>query len=256
MSAPISVGEIVRRTNVNIASLDKDSFSFQEPAPAEKEAVGYVFDKGIEHLRKVSPVIANDIARQKELAIVVAGIAKASFPSPKNYTFPSTPGNLGVAWLDPYTFKWATPGANNPCYSSYTLNTWDISITAGTAAYIMGSSTDFYKSNPNTDSHSFVLIFENGLIEYGTTPSVQQFRLVSDGKTNYGAYTVPPLIELPVEKNVTLYQYPTPLGAVPVGYDRGLRWEFMPRRSGTMTLKLLGMVFYEYNFLNTLKTAS
>lgn len=254
---PIDVKAIKDRTGVSIAALEKPSFSYVELSPVEREAVEWVFDRGIERLRKVSPVIAADIAAQRELAVVFAGVAKALFPSPKDYIFPSIPSRLGVAWLDPYTFKYAsTPNATNPCYTSYTSNTWDISVTAGTAAYIMGDGTNYYKASPTTEAHSFVLIFKDGLVEYGSTPSVQQFRLLSEGKSDYGAYTVDPLVEIPVERNVALYQYSTPLGAVPVGHDRGLMWSFMPRRSGTMTLKLLGMVFFEHNFLSTLKSAT
>jgi len=253
---PLSVEGIHARAGVTIAALDKKTFSFNELSESERRWVEWVFDTGIKQLKKISPVIADDIARQKELAVVAAGIAKAAFPSLKDYTFPSTPGNLGVAWLDPYTFKYrATPSPSYPCYTSSTTHTWAIPITAQTPAYIMGTSTEFYRSSITTDARSYVLVFENGLIEYGSTPAVQQFQLGSDGKADYGAYNVPPLIELPIEKNVAVYQYPTPLGAVLVGFDRGIRWGFMPRRTGTMTLKLLGMVFYEHDFLKTLTSA-
>jgi len=50
-----------------------------------------------------------------------------------------------------------------------------------------------------------------------------------------------------------IYQYPTPLGAVPVFYDRGVRWGFLPEVSGTSTIKLLGLVFYEHDFASTFK---
>ena len=254
---PEDVDKIIRETGITIAALDKKAFSFKELSLNETRDVGYVFDEGVEYLRRLSPKIAEGIARQKALALKFAGIAKATFRSEKDYTFPSTPGSLGVTWLDPATFKWAaSPSPSNPCYTSYITNRWDINITADTAAYIMGGSGTYYKGSITADAQSYVLIFKDGLIEYGTTPSIQQFRLISEGKSDYGAYAVPPLVEIPLEKEVTVYQYPTPLGAVPVGPDRGLNWSFMPRRTGTMTLKLLGLVFYEHDFLSGLKSAT
>jgi len=59
-----------------------------------------------------------------------------------------------------------------------------------------------------------------------------------------------------VEKNVALYQYPTPLGALFVSHERGVMWGFMPKRTGTVTIKMLGLIFYEHDFMSSLKWAS
>ncbi|MEM2830985.1 MAG: hypothetical protein QXZ14_12080, partial [Candidatus Jordarchaeales archaeon] len=191
------------------------------------------------------------------LAINMAGVAKATFPVRKNYAFPSVPGSLGVAWLFPQGLKWvATPNASNPCYTSYKANSWDIDVTAGTNAYLLGDGTNFYRANPNTDQHTFILIFDGGVIEIGSTPSIEQFHLITEGKRDYGVYTVEPLTDIPLEKNVAIYQYPTPLGAVFVSHDRGVMWGFKPRVSGTKTIKLLGLIYYEHDFLSSLKWAT
>jgi len=252
---PVSIEEI--KAGVNVAALNRTTVSFVDLSDEEKKFINFIFDSGLNHLRKVAPSIASDIERQRGLALNMAGVAKATFPVRKNYAFPSVPGSLGCAWLFPQGLKWvATPNASNPCYTSYTTNSWDIPVTAGTAAYLLGDGTNFYKSNPNTENHTFVLIFENGLIEYGSSPSIEQFQLLSEGKRDYGIYTIEPLVEVPVEKNVAIYQYPTPLGATFVDYNTGLMWGFMPRVSGTKTMKLLGLIFYEHNFMSSLKWSS
>jgi len=252
---PVTIDDI--QAGVPVAALERRTVSFVELSDVEKRWVSYVFDIGVRHLRKVAPSIAADIERQKDLAINMAGVAKATFPVRKNYSFPSVPGSLGVAWLFPQALKWvATPTASNPCYTSYKNNSWDIDVTAGTPAYILGDGTNFYRANPNTDQHTFILIFENGVIEVGSTPTIEQFHMISEGKRDYGIYTVEPLIDIPVERGLTIYQYPTPLGAVFVSHDRGLMWGFMPRTSGTKTIKLLGLVFYEHDFASRLKWTS
>jgi len=252
---PVNVKDIA--AGVTVAALDRQTVSYVELSDEEKRWINFVFDSGLTHLRKVAPSIAPEIERQRGLALNMAGVAKATFPVRKNYAFPSVPGSLGVAWLFPQGLKWvATPNASNPCYTSYTTNSWDIAVTAGTNAYILGDGTNFYKANPNTDQHTFVLIFDGGVIEVGSTPSIEQFQLISEGKRDYGIYTVEPLTEIPIEKNIAIYQYPTPLGAVFASHDRGLMWGFKPRVSGTKTIKLLGLIFYEHDFASALKWAT
>jgi hypothetical protein len=246
---PLSIDDLSRRGGgIPVASLDKKTWNFCELAASEVDKINKVFSYGIAFLKKVLPSVAMDIERQRSLALTWAGVAKATFPVRKNYEFPSTTGSLGVAWLFPEAIKYAaTPGPSVPCYTSYATNSWDISLTAGTAAYFFGDGTNFYKASPQTDKHSFLLIFENGIIEFGSTPKIDTFRLISEGKRDYGIYSVVPLEEIPIEKGVVAYQYPTPLGALPISYDRGIMWGFMPKVTGTSTIKLLGLVFYEHD---------
>jgi len=240
-----------------IAALNRSSPSFVDLSDTEREIVEYVFNSGLNSLKKVAPSVAAELEWQRELALIFAAIAKATFPVRKNYTYPSTPGNLGVTWLFPQALKWvATPNADNPCYTSYAANSWDISVTAGTPAYLLGDGTNFYRTSRATDRHSFILIFHNGVIEVGSTPTIDQFRLWSESKTDYGVYSVQPLVDVPIEKNVAIYMYPTPLGALPIDYNTGVMWSFMPRTSGVKTIKLLGLVFYEHDFASTLKWSS
>jgi len=252
---PVNVKDI--SAGVTVAALDRHTVSYVELSDEEKRWINFVFDSGLTHLRKVAPSIASEIERQRGLALNMAGVAKATFPVRKNYAFPSVPGSLGVAWLFPQGLKWvATPSADNPCYTSYTTNSWDIPVTAGTSAYLLGDGTNFYKTNRTTNQYTFILIFDGGVVEVGSTPSIEQFQLISEGKRDYGIYTVEPLTEIPIEKNVAIYQYPTPLGALFVSFDRGVMWGFKPRVSGTKTIKLLGLIFAEHDFLASLKWAT
>ncbi len=250
---PLTAEELVKMAGVSVAVMDR-SVSYVDLTPIEEQALRRVFTYGIQHLKKVAPSIAVDIERQYSFAKTAAGIAKATFPVRKNLAFPCTPGTICVAWLFPQGIKYAaTPSATAPCYTSYSANSWDIPITAGTPAYLFGDGTNFYKANPATDQKTFVAIFENGLVEVGTTPSTDQFIFMTEGKRDLGVYTVEPLVEIPVERNVAIYQYPTPYGATFIDHLTGVMWGFMPRRSGVATIKIIGLLFYEYDFLKTLK---
>lgn len=244
----VTVEQLKNYTGVSLAALDRAQLPVAQLDPKEEDVIKRVFYYGIAHLKKVAPSIAVDIERQYKLALAMAAVAKGLFPAKKNFSFPSVPGSLGVAWLFPQAIYYASGVA-----TGYTANSWDIPITAGTKAYLLGSDTAYYKTSSTTDSRSLILIFENGLVEVGSTPSAQQFRLITESKGDYGAYAVEPLVEVSVEPNKAIYQYPTPLGALWVDYNTGVKWYFMPTRSGTATIKMLGLVFYEHDFLKDAK---
>jgi hypothetical protein len=233
---------------------DRESVVYAPLETDENKAITKVFNYGLNQLKRISPKIASDIETQLSIALKVAGIFKDMIPEKKSYAFPSQTGSLGVAWLFPQAIKYATTGEGS--YTSYTTNSWDIALTAGTAAYLFGSSTNFYKASATTGAHTTLLVFNNGILEIGSTPKVEQFQLTAEGFTKYGIYTVAPIVEERIEENRLIYQYPTPLGATPIFYDKGIRWAFMPRVSGTATVKLLGMVFYEHDFASALKWVS
>jgi hypothetical protein len=242
---------------IDIFMGDRESVVYAELTASERNAITKVFNYGVAQLRRISPKIAGDIEPQLGLALKVAGIFKDMIPEKKEYTFPSQTGSLGVAWLFPQAIRYvATPSNSAPAYTSYPVNSWDLSLTAGTAAYLFGDGTNYYRTSPATGQHSAILVFNNGVIEIGSTPKIDQFRLTAEGFTKYGIYTVAPIVEEKIEENRLIYQYPTPLGALPIFYDKGVMWGFMPRLSGTSTIKLLGLVFYEHDFASTLKWVS
>jgi hypothetical protein len=242
--------DILNETKIPVAALGRDRFPLAALDSSEVNDVLKVLREGLYHLRKVAPQVYDAIvnpvsgASLEKLVLTFAAVAKAQFPTQKPYTFPSVPGKLGVAWLIPQAIKYS---ATVP--TSYTSNSWDISITAGTKAYLLGSDAAYYVTSSATNAYSAILIFYNGLVELGTTPSAQQFRLISVSKTDYGIYTAEPLVDIPVEGGKSIYLYPTPMGALYVDYNTGVKWYFMPTRTGTSTIKILGLVFYEHNFL-------
>jgi hypothetical protein len=233
---------------------DRKDVTYSPLDTTERVAIEKVFRYGVNQIKRISPKIAADIESQLGLAIKMAGIFKEMIPEKKSFAFPSEIGSLGVAWLFPQAIRYATtPSSSAPCWTSYPNNSWTLTLTAGTAAYFFGDGTNFYRASPATGAHAMLLIFNNGVIEIGSTPKISQFRMMSEGMTRYGIYTVAPVVEVSIEGDKAIYQYPTPLGAVPVFYDRGIMWGFMPEASGTSTIKLLGLVFYEHEFASTFK---
>jgi len=250
-SKEVDLAELEKRLGIPILRLGRDRAGYASLEASEVNAVLAVFDMGLYHLRKVAPKIAADIERQRQLALESAAIAKAQMKAEdKRYSFPpDTSAGLGVAWLFPQAIKYAaTPSNATPCYTDYVANSWDIPISTDRAYWILGDGTNYYKCNPAEDQRSFILVFQNGLVEVGSTPSAEQFQVKSESRPDLGMYTVEPLIEVNTEDFKPLYQYPTP-GALFVDHIKGVMWGFRPKRAGTATMKLLGLVYYEFNFV-------
>ncbi|RLB80115.1 MAG: hypothetical protein DRH17_12505 [Deltaproteobacteria bacterium] len=235
---------------INILSLGRTELDFVELNKDEKRAIETVISMYANHLAKVSPTLAKTVLNQKDALIKFAGIAKAIFPEEKPITFPSQAGTIGVLPLFPQAIKYAaTPSSTTPCYTSYSDNSWDITFTAGTAAYILGSDTAYYKASPQTGKHELIVIAQDGIVEVGTTPKIQQFRVISEAESKYGIFVASPLQDVAVEPNKLVYQYHTP-GIIPVYHDFGVKLKVLPGVSGTSSVRLLGLVFYEHDLFS------
>jgi hypothetical protein len=223
---------------------------YTELSHEEKDEIAEVYYNGLAQIAKISQVLADDIDRNGaalQLLYKAAGIFKEMLPEKKSYSYPSTSGSLGAAWLFPQAIKYvATPSSSAPAYTSYPADSWTLSITAGTPFYFFGDGTNYYKASPQTAKHSMLVIFKNGLIEIGTTPSIQQFRLWFEGISKYGIYTLPPVVDLPIEQGKPIYQYQTPQPLI-ITYDKGIMWKALPSRTGSAEIRMLGFVFYEHD---------
>lgn len=209
------------------------------------------FDLGMSRLAKISPTLAAEIMPQKSMFIKWGGVAKAKFPGTKSISFPGQSGNIGVNFLCPALLKYyVTPSTTYPCWSSYPVNSWDLTLTAGTEAYFFGAgSTSYYKASPTDQKHQLTVIAKNGVIELGTSPKIDQMRLYSQADTRYGPWVAHPLVDVTIEPNKTIYQYPT-IGAVPLYHDFGIQWGIMPKTTGVSTIKLIGLSFYEHDLFS------
>lgn len=228
-----------------------DKGMYQELAGEEKAALKRVFDFGVKHLRKISPVIAAEIEEQLRLAEKVAGLFKAQVNKP--FKFPSEAGAFTAAWLFPGAIRYvARPSEWEPAFSSYPLNSWDLTLTEGTPVYFFGSDTVYYKASPTEGKRSMILVFNNGVVEVGSTPKIYAFYFEGANQKKLGPIALQPLVEERIDPDRLIYQYPTPLGPAVIDFSTGVKWAALPYKSGVSTIKLLGMVFYEHDLYPTL----
>jgi len=164
--------------------------------------------------------------------------------------------NIGIAPLTPQAIKYSTTGAGSN--TGYNTNSWDIPVTAGTPAYILGGSgaTAFYKTSDygaagNQDRKHLIAVFPSGYFEVGSTPTTDQFLFESEEKRDIAPFIMPPFTDVSLKLSEPIYQYDLP--GFFVDDVKGIKISFMPRQTKTMQLRLLGVVIYEYNFFSGLK---
>jgi len=232
---------------LNVLGLGRETVEYMELEESEVDAIERCVKMGVRILEKVSPTAAKIFEEHLSIFLKFGGIAKAHFPESKPIKFPSEPGCIGVNLLFPQAIKYAaTPSASVPCYTDFKTNKWEIDLTEGTRAYLLGSDTAYYKASPQTAKHELIVICQNGIIEIGSTPKLGQFRVLSEIQQKYGIWTPHPLVDVSVEPNKQVFIYPT-LGVLPVYHDLGVKLYAMPYYSGTAYIRLLGIVFYEHD---------
>jgi len=233
----------------------KGTVTIESLTADEETLLDNFIDNRISIMSKISPTLADIYDGSRDLIHRFAEIAKGTFKVPFGGESP-TSGQFGVGDLIPQDIRYeATPSNTYPAYSDYQLNDWYISLTAGSPAYLLGSSDSFYKANPTLRYRFIGIILKNGIIEIGSTPEINQ-AYVRTEKVDYAWFRIHPLVTLPIEQGKALFQYNTPV-AIPLWYDFGLRMAVLPVRTNPKAyLPLIGVIFFEYDYGATYKYVS
>ena len=245
----MAVREISTKTfNTSIYSGGKGSAPFTDLDEAEIQAIEACLDMGIEHFEMTSPKLARIFAAQREDFITWGGFAKAAMDD-KVIGFPSKPGGIGVCWINPQSRQLSSSDTYTQ-YNGWTINSNEVAaITAGMKDYFFGDGTNWYKSHPINPKRSMSIVAKDGLVEIGTTPSFQVHQIKTENDTQYGIIAEPPTYMLPIDDNLGVYVHKT-LGQIPLWYDLGIEWSFLPLRACTPVVMLAGLTFYEHEFLS------
>jgi hypothetical protein len=195
-------------------------------------------------LSKVSPTLADLMTAHKQFFLSCAKIAKSKMDD-KVISYPGQPGMIGVSPIVPQLLKWS-----GTVPTDYPNNSWELSLTAGTPVYLLGGSatTAWYKTSSTVGQRMLLAIPKDGIVEIGSTPKLDQFRLISESLTKFGPWGVCPLIELQADPDRPIYQYPTQ-GAFYVTYDLGYKLYAMPKVTGKSKVIILGLAFYEHELV-------
>ena len=237
---------------VFVFSPSKSTIPFVNLSSSEEAALENYLGLQLDVLQYQSPVLYKIAKNQIEAGLVdvAAGIFKGKLQGNGTFSFPAQPGQLGITFLIPQIVNYNQTSAPTGYANK---DTWSLPTTAGTAAYILGNASTFYMSSSTPTQRAMLVIFQDGLIEVGSTPSFRQLQVITQVNESYGPMGVEPLVDVEVEKGKNLYAYPTP-GAIIVPYDVGVKLLAMPYRTNTNgeEVRLFGVALYEYNFFSSL----
>ena len=120
---------------------------FEELSTAEEANISKVVRNHAALMQYTSPILAQTLLNHEKAIIKMGGVAKALFPTEKVIKYPGVQNSITVDIITPQMLFWDTSAdATNPCYNGYTANSWNIDLTAGTAAYLFGDGTNYYQT--------------------------------------------------------------------------------------------------------------
>lgn len=243
----------------------KDVFDTKPLEPGEIAAIRLAFRQGLSHIRRVSPRLAESFAPQEDAMVLWGQVAKAVIPNDKPITYPARAGTLGVSWIAPAIYGYYAGAAAETVgqwdYSQYVgkaanaiMDNWSIALTGGTARYLAGNGTQFYKAMGTESYRAMHVILQDGILQVGgAEPSINQILFRTEAMNKYSPIGVSPVIGETLEEGKQIYQYPT-LGMIPMYHNYGTMIGVMPGYTATVDMPLAAMSFFEYDLWSTLKT--
>jgi hypothetical protein len=241
---PRSVELDAHFTGIPIMKLGRKAMTYSDLNADEEATVRRVYRDGVRHIGYRSPKFASILAPQEEEYVKWSGIAKAEMDD-QPLANPGGPGKVLVDWIIPENIEVSSSGTSS--YAGWTINTWNVSLTAATAFYILGTSTaaNSYKTINTAGSEFGFLIAKDGIVELGVVPSFTALRCISDADSQYTCWCMPPLHTMPCEDGKAIYFINTP-AMIPAWSDIGIHLYGMPRTTATATFNLAGLEWIQY----------
>lgn len=238
--------------DVNIFAGGKTTQEWGNLEREEIAAIEKAFYSKYRHLVRACPSLGETMLPQLPAFIKWGAIAKATIPGDKTIGFPASAGGIGVDWLSPQTYMSNATEATSGSYTDYSdSNTrigksWDIDFTVSTAAYLAGETANWYKGNIVDLRHTFVVLAQDGILEVGTSPVLNQIVVQTEAQTKYTSTSVSPIVNQTLKEGSQIYQYNT-VGQVAMPHTFGTKIGVLPSATVSSVVPLLGMVFYEHS---------
>jgi hypothetical protein len=199
-------------------------------------------------MQRADPYLADLYLKHESLIVKFAAIAKARFARDQPIAYPAQPSTIGIAPLIPQVLQ-STLNTGGVAWASY--GTWDVNLTAGTTPNYLIGTTDFFRTSNTFDKQLYILVFQNGIIEVGSTPAIDQMWLISETKSQYAPWSVYPLVSEANLLGKSIYIYNT-LGFFDLSPTLGVRLAVRPVYDRSpANIRLVGVAYFEYLFWRT-----
>jgi hypothetical protein len=237
-----------QKNGISYYNLGRDTYTLAGLSDEEIMKILYFVRNTASLLQRADPFTADNYLKHESIIVKFAAIAKALFARDQPIAYPAQPSTIGIAPLIPQVLQ---STLNSGGVGWATVGTWDINLTAGTAPNYLIGTTDFFRTSSTLNQQLYVLIFQNGIIEVGSTPAINQFQLISETKSQYGPWSAYPLVSESNLLGKTIYVYNT-LGFFDLSPTLGVRLSARAVYNRTpANIRLVGVAYYEYNFWRT-----
>lgn len=220
-------------------------------SPLELARIMEFLDYYADKLQCKSICIAREFRSQIPFFIDVAAYAKARFDN-KPYNEDEvaelpTAGQIGVQALISQDLRYTY----TPVPEVRLHNNWDNAVVAGTMAYFFGDGVNWYRTSSVLENRAIIALMKNCVVESGSTPSINQLQFWTAQRA-YPPWRADILRDVQVECDKPVYEYHTP-GAMILTPDLGTRMAYMPTRTETISPRLVGLVYAEFNYLSAMR---
>ena len=222
-----------------------EQFKAEELGDPEIKRLEEFFAYAEEYLRARSEYLYNLFKAREKLIRIYTEIVKALLNGPTFGGLEPDQGEFGIQLIFPQLLKYAT---TTPV--AWANNSWNVTVAdteVGTTKYIFGNATTYYRGNNTEGSRTLYLIFKNGIFTVGDKPFFSQYKMEFEGKP-YNVFKTTPFGDLPHRetKDELIYPIDFPFDIF-IPYNYGYKLAVLPERSGTFDLRVLGVVWYEYD---------
>jgi hypothetical protein len=240
------------------------SYSSVPLTGGERTTLETTLDHMYRTLARQAPTVAQDFQSHRQFYLTVAEIAKAKFQQAPNFPSSSasellsaevpSAGQIGMQFIIPEDI------ARNQAGGAPTApSTWDSgALTAGTPFFFIGSSsptTGFFSTNGVEPNRYILAVQRNGLVEVGgNTPAFDQINYTT-AQSQYTPFSESELFQITTEPTKQVYVYNT-AGALILDETIQSKLIGMPKYSVNSRVALVGVKFFEYNYLSHIASAT
>ncbi len=236
-----SLEEIFQQTGFkgSVITAARRELSFASLKSEEKEGLLFTIGTVQDTIADVSPKLARDWKKHENFFLAAAGVLKGVAGGEKSYSSvraDDLAADLRARPIIPQDFG---------------VNSFSVSCTAGTAAYLWGGATTTFNPSSTANQRCVLAIIKNGIVTLDEKPMGRQFKFESTENV-YLPWAAPSTTFQSIEDEKLVYQVYTP-GAILLDPYVGSKLQVMPEVTGTKKFELFGMAFFEKDYYATTK---
>lgn len=260
--------EIASGISFNMGPKNSENLSFEPLTTASEIAIIREFRKNLFYVDNICPSIMGQLEEQETAFVKLAAVVLAEWEhDPKDLVVAGCrlkETDVFFSWISSDMIKYAViPNKRKPCFSDYRYGSFEMQVTKGKPAYLLGSEDNYYRGCNEPGRRCAFVLAEDGFAECSDHGKIESLWIEFEGETARAPAFQNPMGELPKtnsairkwtvldsmgRETVDLYQYRT-TGMMYVPVDAGVKIWVIPSETGIIKPIPLGFGFCESGFV-------